>query len=110
MRTSRPDAAFRIDVLRSAGASTNLIDELLSPPTSRAAADASRAFPWPTSRMSQLAGLCADEVGADGAIEALKRHLVQLKFPIRDGISTDEAYLAATRRGSRRRAGRSRRE
>jgi hypothetical protein len=34
-----------------------------------------------------------------GVFEALKQRLVQLRFPIKEGISQTEAYLSATRRG-----------
>jgi hypothetical protein len=41
----------------------------------------------------------AAEAARDGAFAALARHLPQLRFPIRAGISQSEAYRAATRRG-----------
>ena len=34
-----------------------------------------------------------------GAFEVLKQRLVQLRFPIEEGISQTQAYLSATRRG-----------
>jgi hypothetical protein len=34
-----------------------------------------------------------------GVFEVLKQRLVQLRFPIKEGISQTEAYLSATRRG-----------
>jgi hypothetical protein len=40
-----------------------------------------------------------DEARSSGAFETLKRHLVQLRFPVRAGMSDDDAYRRATRRG-----------
>lgn len=36
-----------------------------------------------------------------GVLEALRQRLVQLCFPVREGMSTDEGYLRAVRRGMR---------
>lgn len=41
----------------------------------------------------------ASEAETSGVFEALKRRLVQLNFPIREGISQSKDYRAATRRG-----------
>lgn len=41
----------------------------------------------------------ADEAREAGAFAALARHLPQLRFPLREGISETEDYRAATRRG-----------
>jgi len=41
----------------------------------------------------------AREAQRDGVLPALARRLVQLRFPIAEGISKTDAYLAATRRG-----------
>ena len=41
----------------------------------------------------------AREVRRDGVLPALARRLVQLRFPVEDGISQRADYLAATRRG-----------
>ena len=40
-----------------------------------------------------------EETRAAGTIEALRRRIVQLNFPIRNGISHDSDYLASTTRG-----------
>jgi hypothetical protein len=42
---------------------------------------------------------CAAEAAGRGAFAALRGRLPQLAFPIREGISESDAYLAATRRG-----------
>jgi hypothetical protein len=41
----------------------------------------------------------AASLNASGSFDALREAFVQLRFPIRDGISTDETYRAATRQG-----------
>lgn len=41
----------------------------------------------------------AREAQRDGVLPALRRRLVQLRFPIAEGMSKTDAYLAATRRG-----------
>jgi hypothetical protein len=41
----------------------------------------------------------ADEAVREGVVACLRRRLVQLRFPIREGISETEAYRLATRRG-----------
>ncbi len=41
------------------------------------------------------------EAESAGAAVVLQRRLVQLDFPVREGMSEDPAYLAATRRGQR---------
>ncbi len=43
----------------------------------------------------------AEDAVAGGAIQVLREKLVQLSFPIREGISQEEAYRSATRRGKR---------
>jgi hypothetical protein len=43
--------------------------------------------------------LYADEVRAAGSIDALRRNLIQLNFPICAGMSQNPDYLAATTRG-----------
>jgi hypothetical protein len=42
----------------------------------------------------------AREAQRDGVLPALARRLVQLRFPIAEGMSKTDAYLAATRRGA----------
>jgi hypothetical protein len=41
----------------------------------------------------------ADECESERSILPLRRHLIELRFPIRDGMSQDPSYLAATRLG-----------
>ena len=41
----------------------------------------------------------ADAAGTNGVVDTLRQHLVQLRFPVRSGISDEDAYRRATRRG-----------
>jgi hypothetical protein len=40
-----------------------------------------------------------NDARSEGAFEALRRRFVQLRFPVRAGMSAEEAYRSATRRG-----------
>jgi hypothetical protein len=94
--------AFRADVLAACGAKGHAIDELLvynAKPFPAEAAATHPAFPladephveaW---RTYEREGRDTDTFGA------LKRHFVQLRFPIAPGMSTTDAYRQATRRG-----------
>jgi len=95
--------AYRSSVLAAAGASAGSIDELL--------VYSDKPFP-PETAASRLTFPLSDEahVGAwlgyeresrdIGVFPALKRHFVQLRFPIRAGISAEDAYRQATRKGN----------
>lgn len=90
----------RVTILESCGASSSLIDELLAygdqpcrpthPAPEFPLADEPHVSAWQR---------YAREAQTSSAFEALQRHLVQLRFPVRDGMSTDEAYRQATRQG-----------
>jgi hypothetical protein len=93
--------ALRRDVLESCGAAESEIDELLrynessfeetlSPPI---------AFPLEDEPFVAAWERYLREASTEGVLEVLRRALVQLQFPIQAGISQNEAYLAATRRG-----------
>jgi len=57
------------------------------------------AFPLPDEPFVEAwAGYAAD-AERRGVLPVLREHLVQLRFPVRAGISATEAYGAATRRG-----------
>jgi hypothetical protein len=97
------DNAFRTDVLRRAGAtSPAIVDELL----------AYNAKPFPPELASKRLDFpLADEPHVDAwrgylgesngdVFGALKRHFIQLRFPIRAGISEEDGYKQGTRRGS----------
>ena len=56
-------------------------------------------IPLPDEPFVQIWEAWAEEAREQGAFEVLRRHLPQLRFPIRAGISETESYQAATRRG-----------
>jgi hypothetical protein len=95
-----PDDDFRASVLRAHGAGAAETDELL-------AYTASRFTPpeeWPALPLVDEPCVAAwdgyaAEAGARGAWAVLRERLPQLRFPVREGMSADEAYRAATRRG-----------
>lgn len=95
-RESRRRAA-----LSEAGAAGEVLEELLAYgepllPDGRRAADPSSLGDEP-----QVAAWCEYEAAArrDGAVAALSRAFPQLLFPVRAGISAQDGYRAATRRG-----------
>lgn len=57
-------------------------------------------FPLPDEPFVAFWEPLVEESRARGAFAVLREHLPQLCFPIRDGISRTEPYLAATRRGA----------
>ena len=57
------------------------------------------AFPLPDDAQVQAWLGYEREAAESGAIAALTRHLVQLRFPVRRGMSEEERYRQATRRG-----------
>ncbi len=100
MRTDGGEALVR-HTLSGFGASGDLLDGLL----------AYTANPFDIARLDVSGLPLADgpqldawedytrEAERDGVLPALARRLVQLRFPIAQGISQTDAYLAATRRG-----------
>src|SRR5262245_29330068 len=84
--------AARTQVLMAHGADPSTLDELLAyterpfevpPRPPFPLADEPHLEPW-----IRYAG----EAAAEGAIAALRRHFVQLRFPVRANISQDPAY------------------
>jgi hypothetical protein len=57
------------------------------------------ALPLPDESCAAVWDRYAAEAARLGAVQALRRRLVQMQFPIRAGISDDPAYRAATRKG-----------
>jgi hypothetical protein len=99
---SASDPPSRAAVLEAHGASPDVIEELrpyLDHPFARAQPDPVPAFPLPDEPHLQRWILYAAEAERDGAFVALQRRFVQLRFPIRAGISREEAYRRATLRG-----------
>jgi hypothetical protein len=90
----------RSAVLRRLGADGDVLDELLAYTINPFTREGSAPeFPLPDEPHIDRWRLYENEAGDMGAFEALKRRFVQLRFPIRDGISADESYRRATRKG-----------
>lgn len=92
--------ALRVGVLESCGATPEVIDELLAYGEQPCRAD-ERALEFPLPDEAHIASWLRYEREARdrGALDALKDHLVQFRFPVRDGISGDDGYRQATRQG-----------
>lgn len=88
------------DRLRRHGAAGPVLDELAAYCAHPYAADRERpAFPLADEPHIERWRLYADEARRDGAFAALRRRFAQLRVPIGAGVSADEAYRAATRKG-----------
>ncbi|HYQ84180.1 MAG TPA: hypothetical protein VEP28_09280, partial [Rubrobacter sp.] len=93
----------RMDLLASYGASGSEIEELLAYDRNafdEHRTDAPPVLPLPAESHVAAWERYAQEAAEAGAFAALQRRLVQLRFPIREGISQTEAYRAATLRGA----------
>jgi hypothetical protein len=94
--------AQRADVLRSFGAGQSVIEELLlydqnafvAPPEGLP-----RSFPLDDEPQVEAWTDYVEEAAGRGVFECLRDKLVQLRFPIREGISREPDYQRATRRG-----------
>src|SRR5687767_3673954 len=98
------DDAYRSDILTRCGASTPaIVEELLAynakpfPPETAAARP---VFPLPDEAHVEAWRGYASESRSSDVFTALKRHFIQLRFPIRAGISEEDGYKQATRRGN----------
>ncbi|HLL48894.1 MAG TPA: hypothetical protein VK399_19490 [Longimicrobiaceae bacterium] len=96
------EAGVRERVLRGFGAGDAEVAELLAYNDNAfrlEGAPGPDAFPLPDEPFVEAwAGYAAD-AERRGVLPVLREHLVQLRFPVRAGISQTEEYLAATRRG-----------
>jgi hypothetical protein len=95
------DRGFRADVLRAHGARGDEIDELLAyTENAFAPADAGDAdLPLPDEPFAAAWDGYAARAGEIGVFPALREVLPQLRFPVRAGVSSTDAYRAATLRG-----------
>jgi hypothetical protein len=87
-----------IDLLASYGAPDLEIEELLAynrNALDRQGADTPPVLPLPAEPHVAAWERYSLEAAEAGAVAALRRRLVQLRFPIREGISQSEAYRAA---------------
>ena len=95
-----PDSHDR-DTLAAFGASGDVLDELLAytaNPFETGRLD-SGALPLPDAPHLEAWDDYAREAARDGVLRMLGRRLVQFRFPVASGISSTDAYHAATRRG-----------
>lgn len=92
----------RAKVLSSLGVTPSERDELLKYNENLFNHDALKfplEIPLPDEPFISVWEQYATEASEKGAFESLKRALVQLSFPIQEGISQEEYYRSATRRG-----------
>lgn len=92
----------RLAVLESLGIRGAVADEIVASdplPYTRPATAPALDLPLPDEPLAACWAQWADDARHDGVFETLRRHLVQLRFPVRAGISETDAYRAATRRG-----------
>jgi hypothetical protein len=88
------EAAARLEVLRAHGADAGTAAEVLAYNESEFAAGAAGPLPLPD---EPFVAVWEEYAAAPAA--ALRDRLVQLRFPIAEGISATPEYTAATRRG-----------
>lgn len=96
----KTDQAFREDVLRNCGATAAEVDELLG--YTENVFDHGQAYvPYPLEDepFAKTWAYYAAEAEQGGVFQVLKEKLIQLQFPIQDGISQSTDYQLATRRG-----------
>lgn len=91
----------RADVLRGFGAGVQEVEELLAYNENHFNCEdlGTRQFPLEDEPFVEAWNGYAEEAREEGAFACLKRHLVQLQFPIREGISETDTYRNAVRRG-----------
>src|SRR5690606_7180010 len=92
----------RLAVLESLGIRGAVADEIVASdplPYTRPATAPALDLPLPDEPLAACWAQWADDARHDGVFETLRRHLVQLRFPVQAGISETDAYRAATRRG-----------
>jgi hypothetical protein len=92
--------SFRREVLVSLGATGSEVDALLGYGFSRFAGKAVPPLPLPDEPFVSVWQDYAEEASRRGVVVVLRKKLVQLRFPIRAGISGEEGYRAATLRGN----------
>jgi hypothetical protein len=89
----------RAAVLRGLGATPAEVAELLAYNRSHFEVPAYVELPLADEPCVQAWAGYAEQARTRGVLPVLREQLVQLRFPIQDGISGTEAYQAATRRG-----------
>jgi hypothetical protein len=91
---------FRRNVLVSLGAKGSEIDTLLGYGCSRFTGREVPSLPLADEPFVLAWQDYAEETAERGVLPVLREKLVQLRFPIREGISREEGYRAATLRGN----------
>lgn len=94
--------AFRVDVLRRCGAQDDVIPDLLEYnhcPFAKPLETELAEFPLADEAFASVWEQYERESRDAGAWEVLRERLIQLRFPIRAGISANEDYRRATRKG-----------
>ena len=93
----------RADTLRALGARDDAVRELLAYGASGFDPDAldhdAHTYPLPDEPFVDAWERYAEQARAEGAVPVLRRHLIQLRFPVERGTGGRDDYLAATRRG-----------
>jgi hypothetical protein len=93
--------ARRVEILRDRGASGGVVDELLEyseSPYRSTEVDAAQ-LPLPDEpHIGRWLEYMAD-AETEGVFATLAKRLIQLRFPVRSGMSGEDAYRRATRRG-----------
>jgi hypothetical protein len=92
--------AFRVRALEAVGVEPALIDELLAYGEAPPGEDMPPAeLPLPDEPHVEAWLAYEREARETGATETLKRHFAQFRFPVRAGMSGEDAYRRATRKG-----------
>lgn len=94
--------ANRAQMIRSLGASEPETQELIAygAPAYNWKELPELSFPWPDGTFVPVWEAYAQECARAGSISPLAQYLVQLQFPIAEGMSQNEDYRAATRRAA----------
>jgi hypothetical protein len=99
MTTATDTLAFRRDVLQALGASQEETLELLRYNQNTFCQEKALRLPLPDEPFVDAWLAYADECETAGTIVPLEKYLMELRFPIKEGISQLSDYRAATRRG-----------
>jgi hypothetical protein len=92
----------RKQILKQFGASEEVCDELLAYNTNvfdHSMIEAEEQFPFEDEPFVPFWQAYAEEARQIGVVAALRKRLVQLNFPIQEGISATEEYQQAVRKG-----------
>lgn len=94
--------ARRKAILHSLGVDRTVADEIVAADPLPYTLDPGKvpaSLPLADEPLAECWSEWASDAAREGAYAVLRRHLIQLRFPVREGMSADEAYLAATRKG-----------